>query len=92
MRASGTVLRIHPMRARLHSHPGRIRPWWETIRDAACGLLGLAWIALWGLLLLAIFALGEVSKRVEPRAFLPPTVSSAEDQPAAAEDRIPDVP
>lgn len=88
MRASGAVLRIYPMRGRLHSHPGRIRPWWEAVRGTAGGLLGLVWIVLWGLLLLAIVSLGEVSKRVEPRVLLPPTVSSAEDQPAAPEHHV----
>ncbi len=92
MRASGAVLWIPPLRAGFHSHPGRIRPCWEAVRDTAGGLLGLVWIVLWGLLLLAIFSLGEMSKRVEPRALLPPTVSSAEDQPVASEDHVPHVP
>ena len=88
MRACGAVLRIPPMRARLHSHPGRIRPWWGAVRDTAGGLLGLVWIVSWGLLLLAIFSLGEASKKLEPRALLPPTVSSAEDQPVASEHHV----
>lgn len=88
MRASGAVLRIHPIRAGLHTHHGRIHPSWGAVRNASGGLLTLVWILAWGLLLLAIFSLGEVSKRLDPRALLPPTVSSAEDRPVASEDHF----
>lgn len=92
MRASGAVLRIHPMRARLHAHRGRIRLWWGAVRDTAGGLLGIVWIVSWGLLLLTTFSLGELSKRLESRGILPPTVSSAADQPVASEDHVHHVP
>ena len=85
MRASGAVLRITPTRARLHTQCGRIRPSWGALRNASGGLLALVWILSWGLLLLTIFSVGEVSKRLEVRALLPPTVSRAEDPPLTAE-------